>query len=138
MSTFASKSGIEPETLEACEAGDMDPPASMLQTIAQALEIPIGWLFSHPESFDLLFSGSDDTEPIFSQIEKSDPITERILLATHYEREIYVLLTALLQSGDSKLVRAAEVSLRSLFKQARLSIIPWESRPSGHFEPPSD
>ncbi|MFO0729744.1 MAG: hypothetical protein U0361_01885 [Nitrospiraceae bacterium] len=51
---------------------------------------------------------------------------------------MFVLVTALLQSGDPKLLRAAEVSLRSLVKQAKQATVPWQSRPPGHFEPPSD
>jgi len=65
-------------------------------------------------------------------------VTERVLRGARHERELYVLLTALLQSGDPKLLLAAETSLRSLVKQARRPTIPWQSRPSGHFEPPSD
>ncbi|TKS60400.1 MAG: hypothetical protein EWM72_01438 [Nitrospira sp.] len=53
-------------------------------------------------------------------------------------RSLYVLLTALIQAGDPKLLRAAEVSLRSLVKQSRQAAAPWQQRPSGHFEPPSD
>jgi hypothetical protein len=30
------------------------------------------------------------------------------------------------------------VNLRSLVKQAKQATIPWQNRPSGHFEPPSD
>jgi len=67
-----------------------------------------------------------------------DPVMERILLGAHQERELYVLLTVLLQSGEPKLVKAAEASLRSLVKQSRQASVPWQSRPPGHFEPPSD
>jgi len=35
-------------------------------------------------------------------------------------------------------VAAAEMSLRSLVKQSRQATVPWQQRPSGHFEPPSD
>ncbi|NKB82162.1 MAG: helix-turn-helix domain-containing protein [Nitrospirales bacterium] len=138
ITALATKSGIEPKVLEAFEAGAIDPPVSMLQTVAQVLAIPLGWLFSSPQSFEALFSDPDEDETSFSAINNPDPVTERILLASQHEQEIYVLLTALLQSGDPKLVRAAEVSLRSLLKQARLSAIPWGARPSGHFEPPND
>jgi hypothetical protein len=54
------------------------------------------------------------------------------------DRSLYVLLTALMQAGDPKLLRAAEVSLRSLVKQARQATVPWQQHPPGHFEPPSD
>lgn len=33
---------------------------------------------------------------------------------------------------------AAEVNLRSLLKQSRQATVPRQSRPPGHFEPPSD
>ena len=54
------------------------------------------------------------------------------------DRSLYVLLTALMQAGDPKLLRAAEMSLRSLVKQSRQATVPWQQRPSGHFEPPND
>ena len=54
------------------------------------------------------------------------------------DRSLYVLLTAIMQSGEPKLLRAAEVNLQSLVKQAKQATIPWQNRPSGHFEPPND
>ena len=68
----------------------------------------------------------------------ADPVLERILVAAGHDRSLYVLLTALMQSSDPKLLRAAEVSLRSLVKQSKQATVPWQSRPPGHFEPPSD
>ena len=68
----------------------------------------------------------------------SDPVTGHILRGNRQSQELYVLLTALLQSGEPKLLRAAEVNLRSLVKQAKTTTVPWQSRPPGHFEPPSD
>ena len=65
-------------------------------------------------------------------------MTERILHGKQVDQELYVLLTSLLRHGEPKLIRAAEVNLRSLLKQARTATVPWQSRPSGHFEPPSD
>jgi hypothetical protein len=65
-------------------------------------------------------------------------VTERILHGKQVDQELYVLLTSLLRHGEPKLIRAAEVNLRSLLKQARTATVPWQSRPSGHFEPPSD
>ncbi len=76
--------------------------------------------------------------PPWDRFTVPDPVLDHILQGVQGERELYVLLTAILQSGDSKLVRAAEASLRSLAKQARQATLPWQSRPSGHFEPPSD
>ena len=67
-----------------------------------------------------------------------DPVTEPVLQGNQAGRDLYGLLTALLRHGDAKLIRAAEVNLRSLLKQARTASIPWQSRPPGHFEPPSD
>jgi hypothetical protein len=65
-------------------------------------------------------------------------VTDRILAGSRADRSLYVLLTTLMQAGDPKLLRAAEMSLRSLVKQARQATVPWQQRPSGHFEPPSD
>ena len=62
----------------------------------------------------------------------------QILQENQTGQDLYALLTALLRHGDAKLIRAAEVNLRSLLKQARTADVPWQSRPPGHFEPPSD
>ncbi|WP_447969293.1 hypothetical protein [Nitrospira sp. M1] len=51
---------------------------------------------------------------------------------------MYSLLTALLQNGEPKLLRAAEVNLKSLLKQAKTATVPWQNRIPGHFETPSD
>jgi hypothetical protein len=66
-----------------------------------------------------------------------DPVTERVLLGSREEHELYVLLTSILMSGEPKLRLAVEASLRSLAKQARQPTVPWQSRPPGHFEPPA-
>ena len=96
------------------------------------------WLFINPSELDLLCK-EDDEEPLsISALTGADPVLERILLAAGHDRTLYVLLTALLQSGDPKLLRAAEVSLGSLVKQSKQATVPWQSRPPGHFEPPSD
>jgi hypothetical protein len=68
----------------------------------------------------------------------ADPVIEQVLRNVDLEPEMYVLLSAIVQSGEPKLLRAAQASLRSLAKQAKQPTVPWESRPSGHFEPPSD
>ena len=85
---------------------------------------------------ELLIEGDGDGET--TQSENVDPVTERVLLGSREERELYVLLTSILMSGDPKLRLAVEASLRSLAKQAKQPTVPWQSRPPGHFEPPSD
>jgi transcriptional regulator with XRE-family HTH domain len=133
---LAAKSHLLPRVLEDIEAEILDPPISLLETLATAMKIPLAWLFSHPTSFHTLFD--DPTEDESSSPSGSDPVTERILAGSQTERSLYVLLTAIIQSGEPKLLRAAEVNLRSLVKQARQATVPWQNRPSGHFEPPSD
>lgn len=107
-----------------------------LQALAAALRIPPGWLFDSPQSFACLFNDGDDEEELDSS--GPDPLTERILVGSRMDRSLYVQLTTLIQAGDPKLLRAAEMSLRSLVKQSRQATVPWQQRPSGHFEPPSD
>lgn len=136
LTTLATKAGITSELLESIESGDMDPPASTIATLAGAIGVPVSWLFHHPHSVKLLLTDSDNET--LDGHDSPDPITERMLCGAQQDRELYLLLTTLLQEGDPKLLRAAEANLRSLVKQARRSTIPWESRPSGHFEPPSD
>jgi transcriptional regulator with XRE-family HTH domain len=122
--------------LDEIEAEVVDPSASILEALAAALKIPPAWLFSHPTSFHTLFDEPEAEEN--SVPTGADPITERILAGSRMDRSLYVLLTAIMQSGEPKLLRAAEVNLRSLVKQAKQATIPWQNRPSGHFEPPSD
>ena len=133
---LATASHFTPHVLEKIEAGEVDPSASLLEAIAAALKIPPAWLFSHPTSFRTLFDDPEENER--SAPAGPDPVTERILAGSRMDRSLYVLLTAIMQSGEPKLLRAAEVNLRSLVKQAKQATIPWQNRPSGHFEPPSD
>ena len=122
--------------LEQIESAETDPSSTTLQALAAALRIPPGWLFDSPQSFACLFNdGDDEAEPDASQ---PDPVAERIVAGSRMDRSLYVLLTTLVQAGDPKLLRAAEMSLRSLVKQSRQATVPWQQRPSGHFEPPSD
>ena len=123
--------------LEAIEAGDHDPPTSTLPRLADALAIPVPWLFVDPSQMTILTTDGDG-EPIADKTSSADPVLDQVLEACRRDRSLFVLLTALLQSGEPKLLTAAEASLRSLVKQARRSSVPWQSRPSGHFEPPSD
>ncbi len=136
VTALATKAGITSEQLESIESGETDPPASMIAALADAIGVPVSWLFHHPNSVKLLLTDSDNETPDGS--DSHDASTERMLCGAQQDRELYLLLTTLLQEGDPKLLRAAEANLRSLVKQARRSTIPWQSRPSGHFEPPSD
>ncbi len=134
IESLSDAAGIPATFLEQIEADQEDPTTSTVEALASALRIPPSWLFDSPQSFKGLFSDSDE-EPDTSQI---DPVTDRILAGSHADRSLYVLLTTLMQAGDPKLLRAAEMSLRSLVKQSRQATVPWQQRPSGHFEPPSD
>jgi transcriptional regulator with XRE-family HTH domain len=133
---LATASHLLPHVLEGIEAEEIDPSASLLEALAAALKIPPAWLFSHPTTFRTLFDDPEQDES--STPIGSDPVTERILAGSRMDRSLYVLLTAIMQSGEPKLLRAAEVNLRSLVKQAKQATIPWQNRPSGHFEPPND
>ena len=135
---LAERAGITASVLEALESEQADPPASTLEALAGALKIPLPWLFIHPADLDLLCKDDDDEPAPLATLTGADPVLERILVAAGHHRSLYVLLTALMQSSDPKLLRAAEVSLRSLVKQSKQATVPWQSRPPGHFEPPSD
>lgn len=133
---LSDAAGIPNVLLEQIESGQTDPTVETIQALAGALRIPPSWLFDDPQSFTHLFTDADENEePDPAQI---DPVTDRILAGARTDRSLYVLLTTLMQAGDPKLLRAAEMSLRSLVKQARQATVPWQQRPSGHFEPPSD
>lgn len=135
VESLSEAAGISTPLLEQIEADQTDPAIGTIEALASALRIPPSWLFDNPRSFESLFADSEDDEPDRSQI---DPVTDRILAGSQTDRSLYVLLTTLLQAGDPKLLRAAEMSLRSLVKQSRQATVPWQQRPSGHFEPPSD
>lgn len=135
---LAEKAQLSSSTLEAIESGELDPPVSTLEKLAGALDIPPAWLYADPKEIDLLFKDGDEEREEELQLTGTDPVRQRILMGTRLDRSLYVLLTALMQSGDPKLLRAAEMSLRSLVKQSRQATVPWQSRPPGHFEPPSD
>jgi transcriptional regulator with XRE-family HTH domain len=136
IDSLSQAAGIDPALLEDIETEQQDPSSSTLQALAIALRVPTPWLFQDPQAFASLFEEqeSDDAPPPT----QADPVTERILAGSRMDRSLYVLLTALMQAGDPKLLRAAEMSLRSLVKQSRQATVPWQQRPSGHFEPPSD
>lgn len=136
IESLSDAAGIPTALLEQIEADQADPTTGTIEALASALRMPPSWLFGEPRSFEHLFTDSSEAEePDNSQI---DPVTDRILAGSHADRSLYVLLTTLIQAGDPKLLRAAEMSLRSLVKQSRQATVPWQQRPSGHFEPPSD
>jgi transcriptional regulator with XRE-family HTH domain len=132
---LAAEAGISLKALDEIETESLEPSIGTLERMATALKIPVAWLFAHPAAFELLFQEPDETE---DKPNSPDPVTERILTGTRMDRSLYVMLTALIQSGEPKLLKAAEMSLKSLVKQSKQSTIPWQNRPSGHFEPPSD
>jgi transcriptional regulator with XRE-family HTH domain len=133
---LAIEADLSPEIITEIESEVVDPPTAVLESLATALKVPAAWLFAHPSAFQLLFHEPDETES--PTPDGPDPVTERILACSRLDRSLYVMLTALIQSGEPKLLRAAEMSLKSLVKQSRQSTVPWQNRPSGHFEPPSD
>ena len=135
---LAADSSVEGSVIEAIEAGETDPSVSTVEALAKALAIPPSWLYSVPWALDLLLGDPDEEDSFYRNLDSPDPVTERVLRGSRAERDLYVLLTALLRHGEPKLLRAAEVNLRSLLKQAKTTTVPWQNRPSGHFEPPSD
>jgi transcriptional regulator with XRE-family HTH domain len=128
----ARRAAMTSTRLEAIERSDEEPSGSEIEALAAALGVPPGWLYDDPKR--LLALVEADGEPCT----ESDPVTARMLAAAGTERALFTLLTQLVWSGEDRLVRAAEVSLRSLVKQIPRTTVPWESRPPGHFEPPSD
>jgi len=134
---LATRAGLPQATVQGIEAGTIDPTAGMLESVAGSLGVPVSWLHVAPRHLQLLAADEED-EPDEASPASPDPVLDRILKAQERDRELYVLLTALLQAGDVKLIRAAEVNLRSLIKQTKQASVPWQSRPPGHFEPPSD
>jgi transcriptional regulator with XRE-family HTH domain len=137
IAALAEKTGLEPSSLDAIETGQLDPPASTLTRLASAFGVPPSWLYGEPRHFDLL-TGDPDGDGTDLPPDAIDPVIERIVLGHRQAPDLYVLLAALIQSGDPKLLRAAEVNLRSLVKQSKHATVPWQTRPPGHFEPPSD
>ena len=136
LESVSHLSGLSIDQLEQIEDDQVDPSVTTLQVIATALHIPPAWLFDTPQSFTYLLTDSNDQEDFDTS--QSDPVTARILTGSRLNRSLYVLLTTLMDADDPKVLRTAEVSLRSLVKQSRQSAVPWQQRPSGHFEPPSD
>lgn len=138
VAELAAKAGLAPAALEAIEAGDSDPSVSTLDALSSALGIPASWLFAEPAQIVLLTAETDGEDGDPPPSDCPDPVIERILRGRRRDRALYALLTALLQSEDEKLIRAAEVSLRSLLKQSRTAPLPWQNRRPGNFDPPAD
>jgi transcriptional regulator with XRE-family HTH domain len=134
MAEVEKGAGMAPGALESLETGEMDPTASTLSAIADVLGIPVSWLYGDPDYLKTLMQDEPETELSRSV----DPVTERILRAKRQGRELFFLLSALIEHGDPRLLRAVEANLRSLVKETQRSPIPWANRQPGNFDPPSD
>ncbi|MBX3335557.1 MAG: helix-turn-helix domain-containing protein, partial [Nitrospira sp.] len=104
---LSDTAGIPHQLLEQIESGQTDPTIETIEALAGALGIPPSWLFDVPQSFTHLFTDTDEGEEVDTA--QIDPVTERILAGTQADRSLYVLLTTLMQAGDPKLLRAAEM-----------------------------
>jgi transcriptional regulator with XRE-family HTH domain len=135
QSALESVAKLAPGSLDAIESGREDPPASTLDALAQVFGIPSPWLFGEPRTLMALVDEEDADDRMLADV---DPVTTDILRATDQQRDLFALLARVIHSGDSKLLRAAEVNLKSLIRQIPRTTVPWQTRPSGHFEPPSD
>src|SRR5262245_63211790 len=133
---LAAEAHLPSHILEDIEAEEVDPSASLLEALAAALKIPPAWLFSHPLAFRILFENPGDGES--PPPAGPDPVTERILAGSQMDRSLYVLLTAIMPSGEHKLVRAAVLTWLSPANHAKQATIPWKISPAGNFEPPTD
>ncbi len=141
---LAQQCCLSAETVRDIESGATDPSLSTLDTLAAALGVPPSWLYGDPRDLQLLtqYLGDED-EPERAQSHAqspsgADPVVERMLRGLRQDRTLYTLVTVLLHSEDQRLIRAAEVSLRSLVKQVKPINVPWAFRQPGNFEPPSD
>src|SRR5678815_2188511 len=105
IASLAAKTGLEARSLEEIETGQVDPCVSMIETVASALGVPPSWLHGDPKQIDLLTSDADGDESDAPSVQSLDPVVERILQAAQQDRELYVLLTRVLYSGDPKLIR---------------------------------
>jgi len=139
-SEVEQKAGLSPASVQSLETGQMDPPVSMIASIADVFGIPVSWLFGDPDQLEaLVLEHSEKRLDGDATLERSvDPVIEQILRAQPGGRNLFHLLSVLIQNGEEKHLRAAEVNLRSLIKQTRASLIPWENRQPGNFDPPND
>lgn len=138
MSELTEKTGAPITSLQSMQSGAQEISVSVLDTIAGHLNIPTAWLHYDPQAIQRLWNEPDEDHPEFPPHSSFDPVFQRIIEASRQYQDIFVTLTSLLHHGDHKLIRAAQVSLQSLLKQARPTTIPWGARPPGHFEPPSE
>ena len=140
LEELAEKTGLSISLLDALETDDRHVELTIMETVARGLDIPAAWLHTDPAEFDLLFKDEEDEndDENLPVPWMADPLIARIREGRRANRILYALLTALLERGDAKLLRAAEINLKSLLKQAKQTSLPWQSRPPGHFEPPSD
>jgi len=138
LSELAEKTGVRIEMLQSVQNGALDASISLFETIAEQLGIPTAWLHYDPRVIQRLWNDADEDNPELPEASSTDPIFQRIIQASREYQDIFILLTSILHHGDPKLIRAAQVNLQSLLKQARPTTVPWGSRRPGHFEPPSD
>ena len=139
LTQLAEKSGIQVEVLRSAQNGSgEDLSLSSLNSIAEQLEIPTPWLHYDPIVIQRLWNSPEEDDPALPPNDIADPLFEQIIDKAREHQDLFLLLTSLVHHGDPKLIRAAQVNLQSLFKQARNVSIPWGSRPPGHFEPPND
>jgi len=127
---------IAPSMLERVESGDLDPTASTLSAIADAIGIPVPWLYASPEQLDALLQEGVLTEDDLRG--SVDPVTDQILRARGNRRDLFDLLASLVEHGDPKLLQTTEINLKSLVKETRRPPIPWASSQPGNFDPPND
>ena len=57
---LAERAGISVSLLEALESEQLDPNASLLEAAAEALKIPLPWLFILPSELELLCKDGDE------------------------------------------------------------------------------
>ncbi len=141
VDALAEKAGMSATLIADIESGLNDPSAATLARLSTAMGISPSWLYGHPQDLQTLLRTADEDEAesmLATSLARIDPIIERMVKSAQRDRSLYALVTALMQSGDERLLRAAEVSLRSLVKQLKPADVPWASRQPGHFEPPSD
>src|SRR4030095_4537684 len=108
---LAAEAGLSLEALDELENESLDPSIGTLERVATALKVPVAWLFAHPPAFDLVFEEPDERN---DRPNGPDPFTERILTGSRMDRSLYVMLTALIQSGEPNLRGGAERSRTTL------------------------
>ena len=138
LADLSRQTGVAMTKLQNLQKGEWDPSLSVMTSIAQSLDIPVSWLHCDPGTIRRLWNDPDEDNPELPDLSSAEPIFQRIIQTSREYQDIFILLTSILHHGDPKLIRAAQVSLQSLLKQARPTTVPWGSRPPGHFEPPSE